>query len=355
MCEAFQQNYAVAVNGFASDTSDLVPTMVVFDSTQCDGQHFPSDATPIPPTNPFVQTQTLHSADWGGFTIQSLVVPFNFVIVELVSVAGNTAQLLGPTFLPDLGLVRWQTGGTKPPTMTADPIATIQFASVSNWDFQVFSQCMGDLQFIGTTPLTRFTGQSERCDTFMPTQWCVGNNLTLYPNQCSCIVELPEIEAESQKLGVDLPVICFGQTCATTASYKTNNMMSKPCNITVCQQTISSTPGIINEGQDTVFCGGTFFNAAGNIVAPSITPLPPPSNAQQAGTPFYVWIMLGVSAILFAVLIYLLFSEKPKKETSVLRQIRKLQSKRTVFNPSNPSTLPTETASSPNTGLSSFT
>ncbi len=327
--------------------------MVLFNSTLCGGSYYPQDAGGVQ-SNPFSQNQTITSADW-LFNIESIIIPFNFIIVNLTSEASvgdgkdaETTSFLGPTFLPDLSLVRWQKSPVSPPpymNASGHRIASINFQSIRPWDFSVFEQCMGEPQYIGVFPLSRFNGQSQRCDTFMPTQWCVGANLQQYATECACIIEEPTIEAESKQLGVALPVICFGEGCATGFSYKTNNMLSKPCNITVCQQTISSTPGIVNEGTDTVFCGGQFYNSKGTLAQPSVTPIPPPSNAQQEGTPFYVWIMLGVSAVLFAVLIYLLFSEAPKKDTNVLRQIRKLQSKRSV-----PST-PVETVSSPNTGL----
>lgn len=352
MCDTFAENYAAQINGFASDTSDLQPTMVLFNDPHCGGTFFPSAMSAVP-SNPFTQGQTLTSGTDFTFTPLSLFLPYTFQTVTMTSQNGHSATFLGPASLPDLSLVNWQTGGTAPfPSMADDPIKTITLQTLQPWTNSVLSMCMGETRFIDVYPLSRFYPQSERCDAFMPDFCSVPVNQTLYADQCSCLLEQPALEAESKKFGVTLPVVCFGENCATTLSYKTSNMMSEPCNLTICQQIISSTPGIVNEGQDTIFCGGQFYKANGSLVVPSVTPLPAPSNAQQEGTPFYVWIMLGVSAALFAVLVILLFLEKPKKEVNVLRQIRKLQSQRRVYNISNPGTLPNETSA---TSLTSIT
>jgi hypothetical protein len=205
-----------------------------------------------------------------------------------------------------------------------DYIASITFNSIQSWiPTNMIEMCFGETRYIDVYPLTRYYPQSQRCDTFMTTQYCPqpGNASS---DACSCIAEQPALEAQSKILKTTLPVVCFGQKCATTASYKTNNMLSQPCNLTICQQIISSTPGIVNEGQDTIFCGGRFYESNGNIVQPSISILPPATTSSEE-TPFYVWIMLGVSAVLFAILVILLFSDKPKKDTSILKQLRKMQ------------------------------
>ena len=112
-------------------------------------------------------------------------------------------------------------------------------------------------------------------------------------------------------------------------------MMSQPCNLTICQQVISSTPGIVNEGTDVIFCGGEFYKQNASIVVPTVTIVPPKARATEE-TPFYVWIMLGVSGIMFVILVILLFMDKPKKGSSVLRQIRKLQSQKSPPPPPPP-------------------
>lgn len=337
MCDAWSENYAAQINTFNSTTSDLQPTLVLFGSTDCGGTFFPEALSQVP-SNPFVQAQRLVAGIDFALVPASLYIPFNFFTVVMTSQSGTySSTFLGPVTLPNLTLVRWQTpaSATANPTMASDPIHTITFSALQPWTSSLFEMCMGETRYVDAFPLSRYYPQSERCDYFMSQQFCNNPvNQANNPGPCACLIEEPGLEAESKKLGVTLPVVCFGEGCATERSYKTNNMMSQPCNLTICQQIISSTPGIINEGQDTIFCGGQFYKANGTIVAPSLTPLPAPSNQQQEGTPFYVWIMLGVSAVLFVVLVVLLFTERPPKEVSVLRQIRKMQTQRSAVHPS---------------------
>jgi hypothetical protein len=181
---------------------------------------------------------------------------------------------------------------------------------------------MGRTEFLGPYNLFRYTPQSDSCDAWMRDNWCVNNINNV---ECACFEELPGIEAKSAALKVDLPVICFGPTCATQNTYKTQQMLSKPCNLTVCQQTVNTTPGVINEGDDTVFCGGQFFKPTGEIAQPTITIINNDDTVGNTSTPFYVWIMLGVSGLLFLLLIYLLFAPSEKKKPSILREIEKIQ------------------------------
>lgn len=345
MCDAFLANYAAQINTQGTATTDLEPTVVLFTDTQCGGLFYPESGGQVP-TNPYIQGQTIQRTLDFDLTPQSLYIPFDFFTVTMESIGGLHSTFLGPAILPNLSLVRWQQAAPdgSHPTMTEDGIATITFSAVQPWTSSLFEMCMGETKFVGEYPLSRFYPQSERCDLFMSQQFCNNPlNQTSSADACACLIEEPAIEAESQKLGVTLPVVCFGEKCATTRSYKTNNMMSQPCNLTICQQIISSTPNIINQGQDTIFCGGEFYKAGGVIVAPSVTPFPLPANPNTSGTPFFVWIMLGVSAALFAVLVILLFLDRSHPTPNVLRQVRKLHSQRRVYNLSNPTTQPVET------------
>lgn len=346
MCEAFVNAYAAQINTFNSNSADLQPTAVLFTDTQCGGAVFPETGGAVP-SNPFVQGQTLVRGVDFTLVPEALYLPFDFSQVTLTSDGGRSSILLGPLTLPNLSLVNWQQPqGAVNPDMVSDPIKTIVFTTLQPWNSSVFDMCMGETRYVGPYPLSRFYPQSERCDYFMTNQFCSDPvNQANEADACSCITEEPGIEAESQTLGVTLPVICFGPKCATTRSYKTNNMLSQPCNLTICQQIISSNPGIINQGQDTIFCGGQFYKANGTIVAPSVVPDPGLPTTASDGTPFYVWIMLAVSAVLFVVLVVLLFMDRPKKEVSILRQLRKIQSRRQVYNLSNSSTQPVETES----------
>lgn len=325
-CGGFSENYAAQINGVLDPSADTVPTMVLFADSDCNGLTYPLPVSGNLPSNQYTTTQTIYLAQY-NLIPRSVYIPFNFVSVSMTSRSGTyQSTFLGPVLLPDLTLVRWQTpfGGGNNPNMFDDYIASITFNSIQSWvPTNVLNMCFGETRYIDVYPLIRYYPQSDRCDTFMTTQYC-NQTSNSTSDVCSCIAEQPALEAQSKTLGVTLPVVCFGKKCATTASYKTNNMLSQPCNLTICQQIISSTPGIVNEGQDTIFCGGRFYESNGNLVQPSISILPAPSTSSES-TPFYVWIMLGVSAVLFAILVILLFSDKPKKDTTVLQQIQKMQ------------------------------
>jgi len=339
MCDAVFQEYANAINGFTSTTSDVVPGLLLFSTTQCGGVKFPNVGGVGFESNQYSSNDMLTAATYTPILLGnpiSFFIPFTYKLVTMKSTTGGfTSQFVGPFFTTDASLLAWQTDPAGS-NMVANPIAEIFFNDILIWAPPVVStpspvsqallpQCLGKLEFLGPFSLVRFTPQSERCDAFMTDTWCAEGTTTLNNEECSCFKELPDIEQKSEDLGVALPVICFGEKCATENTYKTLMMLSRPCNLTICQQTVSSTPGIINEGQDTVFCGGQFFKQNGQIANPSVSPIPGPSNPTSGEeAPFYVWIMLGASGILFLVLVYLLFAAPPKHGSSILRQIRKI-------------------------------
>ncbi len=319
MCDSFFTNYVDAINGFTDQTTDLVPSMIFFSHNNCGSFFTPSyDGTFV--TNPFSQGQTLSISGSPCFFI-----PWNFKEVVFTSNAGRTSTLFGPFLSVDTTSIFWQNnnGAGNDIDMFRDPIQSVRFVTILDWTSQaLLPMCMGVTNFIGEYPLSRFFPQSGRCDAFMANTWCTK---FLQNTECSCFAELPGIEAKANQYQVNLPVICFGQNCSLQKSYKTNNMLSTPCNISICQQRINQAPGIVNTSTDTIYCGGQFFNQSGQIPGqPSATPLPAPTNPTSSGTPFYTWIMLGVAGVLFIVLIFLLFAEKPKKDSNILKQIHEI-------------------------------
>jgi hypothetical protein len=326
MCEAEFERYANAINIVESPTSDLIPGILLYSSIECQDIQFPNTGGRNFVSNMYSSNQTISSGTW-GFTVASFFIPYNYKLVVMEGAGGRKSQFVGPYFTTNTASLGWQVGGGN---MHSDPITSITFTEILEWDSQaMLPQCMGKLEFIGLFSLVRYTPQTDRCDAFMMDTWCCPSCTMLNNVECACFKELPEIEAKSAKLGVELPVICFGEQCATENTYKTKGMLEKPCNLTICQQTINSTPGIINEGEDVVFCGGQFFKQNGDIAQPSITPIPgPPTPTTGEDAPFYVWIMLGASGILFMVLVYLLFAAPPKHGSSILRQIRRISQAR---------------------------
>lgn len=316
MCSILE-DYASTINAVANDTEDLVPTVLFFNTTGCNGSFEPQSGGTFV-SNPYNQGQSIAIPIT---PFRSFFIPFNFANVTFTSVGGLQASFVGPYFSSDNSTLAWQTGDRK--TWVEDPPASITFDTVNNWESDnLVSQCMGKLQFIGEFSLTRYQPQTDRCDEFMTNTWCPAN---INNTECACFKELPAIEEKSKRLGVNLPVICFGEGCATENSYKTLGFLNQPCNLTVCQQIVNETPGVIDEGQDTVFCGGQFFNSSANVVQPTITVIPPNAPTSNDEAPFYVWIMLGVSGILFFVLIYLLFAQPPRKKKSILNEIKTIK------------------------------
>lgn len=305
-CEALLENYANVINSEADATKDVVPSILFFANVACQGAFAPNTAGDFPDTNTY-STGT-HPLPLASFL--SFIIPFNFKQVTFRS-GSYFLTLHGPyTEINTANLVwandpsvSWAT--TPPTSFSVDELVA--------WEGQVLPDfCMGRPAFLGEFPLTRFAPHGARCDEFMRNTWCSlsppsGNILT---DTCACFKEEPEIEAVSKAKGVNLGVVCFGFRCATRNSYKTFSMLTQPCNAIFCEQTVNTSPGVVDTATDQVFCGGQFYSAQGKITPnPSVTPVEPVSDgASAASLPFYTWIMLAVAALLLIVVAYLLFA-----------------------------------------------
>ncbi len=329
MCESLYENFASAINGVSDLTQDLVPGPLLFSNTQCGGVFYPNSGGTFLST-PFQVGDKITATQWGSLIpgkIQSLFIPFNFQSVTLQSAAGRTSIFLGPYSLSDVASTVWQKNAANQAdeNMLNDPIQSIAFTQIANWiSDSVLSMCNGRISFVSGFALKRYAPQSDRCDAFMTNEWCPDH---LTNTECGCFSDLVTIEKKSKEMGVNLPVLCYGESCALKKTYKTGSMLTQQCSITICQQTINSSPGIINAGNDTIFCGGQFFDEHGSIpLPPHVVPASSASTPALKGTPFYVWIMIGVSAILFILLIFLLFGSRPKKASkNILTQLQELQ------------------------------
>jgi len=329
MCESVFANFANAINGVSDLTQDLVPSPLLFSGTQCGGVFYPNSGGSFL-SNPFQTGDTITGTNWGSLIpgqILSFFIPFNVQSVTLQSVAGRTSTFLGPFSLSDVSSIVWQKNGANPAdeNMFNDPIQSFAFNQIANWLTEsVYNMCNGRTSFVSGFPLTRYAPQSDRCDAFMTNEWCPAHPTNI---ECGCFSDLVVIQQKSKELGVNLPVLCYGESCALKPTYKTSAMLTQQCSVTICQQTINSTPGIINAGNDTIFCAGQFFNEHGSIpLPPNVVPAPAADVAGPKSTPFYVWIMVGMSAILFILLIFLLFGSRPKKVSkNILTQLQELQ------------------------------
>lgn len=312
MCDALLEAYTGAINNHAIITEDLVPSILLFTDYNCGGIMTPSVNGTFQ-TNPYTTNQTVAISN-----VKSFFIPFNFKQVIFNGEGSVKLTVFGPRFVSDVRTLNWTSGDSWEKKL---PLS-VQFKEVTEWNHELLGMCHGDAQTIGAFSLTRYQGGTPRCDEFMENTWCVGTAAKTR-TECNCFEDLPKVQAKSKEVGVNLPVTCFGQACATTNAYRTNAMLLERCNLTLCEQIVKESPGVINEGEDTIFCGGRFYTETGE--EPSATTTVTDDDAvdltSQDDAPYYVWVMLGVSAVLFFVLIYLLFSPASRQQRSSNRSI----------------------------------
>lgn len=328
MCDPVFLNYTQTLNNYDKDTAlppanpvyasynDMFPTVNIFSDVNCGGSilgsnkgefTFPSfDVTkPIP-------TQSI-PANWSK---GSFLIPFNMSVKFIDATNKYSSVFSGPHFQTDFSTLLWQ--GSTVYMVTPNEPTQFVITEYIPWDKTRFSMCTGSPEFIGVYHLTRFQSQSKACDIFMA-DWCKGRT----SDDCACFSDLPIVEALSVKLKVNLPVTCFGTSCASKRSYKTTNMLSEPCNLTICSQIISTAgTGIIDNTKDQVFCGGQFFKENGQLNPVSnVSVQTQPSSATHTSEPFYVWIMLGVAGVFFITLVYLMFAPSKAKTGGLVRKL----------------------------------
>lgn len=309
MCEAALQNYATFIN-----SNDTIPTMLFWSNTNCTRKMGPIQTNgdfPIVDNFPIDEKVNVTIVDTLSFFI-----PFNISEVTFFgSTPGTTSVFRGPRTITDTTLINWQVGSTTS-SMFSVPIIAVEIKMKDNWNLDVRDMCMGQSHTIGGYPLERFLPASEQCDFFMTNQYCIGANLE-NDEVCGCFVELPSILALSESQGVDLPVLCFGQKCATQRTYKTSSILNKPCNMTLCEQVFNSSTGILGNVDATIFCGGHFYDNKGSLALPQVTPLPDQTATNPpTDTPYFVWIILGVSIVLLVTLSALMFSRNKQPQIS---------------------------------------
>lgn len=314
MCDAFLQRYSEAINNSPDINTDIIPTIILFSEPNCTGMMSPTDGKGGFTTNTLTENSNVNIP----FTPKSLYIPFNF---QQVTISNGTekSDIIGPMTITDVKTTYF----TSNPNIPMDTLNQIEIKKITNWEnVNVYNQCMGRGAYIGLFYLNRFQPQSFRCDTFM-TQYC-SKPENINSDACACFKELPDIIQKSEELKVELPVICFGEKCSTLNSYKTRNMLSNPCNLTICQQIINQSPGIINDTQTSVYCSGQFYTKSDNAITTvipntttTVTVVVPATNQKTTNqTSIYSWVILGISGLLFLLLIFLLFSKPEKYSTN---------------------------------------
>jgi len=323
MCDAFINSYAAQLNGSPDRTADnpgLIPTIVLFSGTDCTGQMYPT-------TEGVIGNKDYSTKTTLPFTVKSFYVPFNYSAVTFTA-ASNSLTLNGPFIGRDVSLLAWNKSFNSQ-TLDGLPPQYVQGTPLDYEQEVVFPGCMGKHQILENSLLRYLQPQTAYCDDYMENKHCT---LLLSSDECSCFRELLFVEKLSEQVRdnvrINFPVICFGPDCATKRSYKTLAMVQDPCNLILCRSTIKETPGIFNDSQDQVFCGGQYYTESTPISIPSAIPLPSPQpvqNGNEKSAPFYIWIMIGISALLFMLLIYLFFTAPPSHKASLMRQLGTLR------------------------------
>jgi hypothetical protein len=335
MCDAFLQNYSSAMNNYSNPKQDIVPTIITFTDINCTGGFFPRGSSLDQyVSNNYTNGQLINLSH----TIKSIFIPSNFTSVTFSGTYSShtyTSTVKGPLMWSDLSAIYWQTytgSGDPDKDMVKVPPTTMLINTIKDWQSEVVKPaCMGKPLNVGQFSLTRFTPARERCDYFMKNQFCINDSLE-NDESCGCFKDLYTIQAKSQNEKVDLPVICFGENCGNKNTYKTASMLSKPCNITICEQLLNTSEGLINDSTQTIYCAGHFFQNQGSFISPTVTVTSVPTASTETNS--YIWI-IAISVVAFGVLMLLMFAkieEGPKK--TVMEKLKEAKKKSfTVKNP----------------------
>jgi len=324
MCDALALRYVEALN---DNQSNLEPSVLLFSEPDCSGLMYPTslEASPILAKK---GDKVKHSKLGPNHDIKSLFVPFNVEEVTLESKdAKHKLVLRGPWIMHDYDDVAWphEKGHWDGAIvkLSDDPIDEITVTkNPQPWDNHIMDMCMGSPKFMSQYMLSRYTPHTEACNAFMEGTWCKADGKHIHSDACACFEEIPKVQALGQSQSgddgqsVSLPVACFGQRCATRNAYRTSNMLTVPCNITLCQQKIASIGDLNPDQTAEIFCGGQFYQTVDTIdprddisVASAMTDHTDThdlgSSSQKVGFP--VFIMLGVSGLIFFVLVYFMF------------------------------------------------
>lgn len=120
--------------------------------------------------------------------------------------------------------------------------------------------CLGDLLYFGGKVIDRYLPQGPVCDTYMRNYCSITANVSA--EVCGCFRDEASVLAKSILDNVALPVVCYGEHCATQNSYKTLAMKQLPCNRMLCKQEIT---GIKESGDNVVTCNGQYFSHGGQV------------------------------------------------------------------------------------------
>lgn len=190
---------------------------------------------------------------------------------------------------------------------------TVQNMRVSytdhSWENNVFAYCSGQRKLtLGGIEVKRYTMGSPICDDFM-TRMCTNDAfVSTTPNAtkvCACIIESRRLQY--QYAGMDLPVQCFSQLCASNSPmvYRTA-VQQAGCSAKLCQQILDiHGSDISRKGQQEVVCNDQYYDlndpTKPPVDAEIIVPKPTPTS--PIDTTFFV--SLGILLVMvFLIVVY---------------------------------------------------
>lgn len=318
LCKSQLREYAVFLNNANDNKSDNVPFLLTWNDYQCKGTYYPRSGSSY--NSKTLNEGQVYPTSEISTDFHSLFIPFNIRRVTFsdtkigTKLGTNRISFHGGTLIEDIRKYTWN--GTMN-RLNEKSFQWFQIEDQLDWENEAVSQmCMGYDFTIGSYHLSRYEPHKPRCDYFMSEQFCgKGTVRREVLEECACFRESEKVNEKTLGTGIALPVTCFGETCSLGRSYKTQQMIVIPCSFTVCEQNISQ--GNVNaQGESTIYCNGQMYDTQGKPKATKLNdnsidqkePIVAKTQVVETSESFYTWIILGVSGVLFLLLIFLLFS-----------------------------------------------
>lgn len=347
MCDVALLNIANQINGDTQYVEDLyIPTITGYTLENCGGAVDNNNAyTSKTYWKTYANVNTYDVTGWKSFYI-----PYNVSSVRFCesSECKYSSYFRGPYLVEDVKNIDWQTG-TEPNKSMNDIPPTLMYVLQQNsliesggnlsdggWlSYEVPRLCAGSHELLDVYSLLRWEPQSLRCDALY-TDFC-SETKNIDADICACFKEQKNLIDKEDQYGVLLPVICFGQKCATGIApdsknpyailnpYKTSTMVGEKCNLTVCQQIIKGSGNAIAtaNGSDTIFCGNSIFTPEGDNPVSNDTGNNPIvyNYTPKEKQPIWTYVFIAVAALIFLLLTYLMFSNSLENDIKVQKQI----------------------------------
>lgn len=282
-CDIFLRRYASSTGVLTSGLD-----IVFFEQSSCDGV-----------IKLFDPKQTSFISDvqaWFGSMPSAMFLPFNLPIVELVF-ADNTIQFVsGPVFITPLNNLK-----------------SLNVVQMLDWETQVLLPgCLGLQEwFVNSNKMLDISPQTTFCDDFM-IQYCAkADHVSDKP--CACFADISTVQDMSDLTGINYPVNCFGSNCVSLGGYQTYAMMSTPCSVTSCVQSLSvnaSNASSTSNLEQTTHCTGSYFETLNLNSSSQMTTAPTPGSSTQSV--FSLVLQIGFTVVLFVIVLLVFFPKMSK-------------------------------------------